>query len=147
LRSISNSQKRANQDHESLRVSSFISTFFSSSCRRKDSKLYLSQWLQNVDRCTYVMFKADKEDRVEKHRCGTWPAGYVTDGQEILLTGLLMSELPFPGGERWFGWHRQTQSGSCWRSRGIVLIGDVEFSLGFSAELIWRAPNERDCEN
>lgn len=47
-----------------------------------------------------------------------------------------MSELPFPGGERWFGWHRQTQSGSCWRSAGIVLIGDVEFSLGFSAELM-----------
>jgi hypothetical protein len=38
-------------------------------------------------------------------------------------------------------------------SRGLVgahealLIGDVEFSLGFSAELIWRAPNERDFEN
>lgn len=36
-------RRGANQDHESLRVSSFISTFFSSSCRRKDSKLYPSQ--------------------------------------------------------------------------------------------------------
>jgi hypothetical protein len=33
-------------DHEHSRVSSFISTFFSSSCRRKDSKLQASQWLQ-----------------------------------------------------------------------------------------------------
>ena len=70
----------------------------------------------------------------------------MTDAQEMLLIGLLMSALPFPGGERWFGWHRQTQSGSCWRSGSIVRSGDVEFSLGFRVELTWRAPSERGCK-
>jgi hypothetical protein len=70
----------------------------------------------------------------------------MTDAQEMLLIGLLMSALPFPGGERWFGWHRQTQSGSCWRSGAIMLSGDVEFSPGFSVELIWRVPSERGCQ-
>jgi hypothetical protein len=56
----------------SLRVSSFISTFFSSSCRRKDSKLCPKSVTANVSRCQYVMFKA------EKHRCGS-VAGWICD--------------------------------------------------------------------
>jgi hypothetical protein len=53
---------------------------------------------------------------------------YVTDAQEMLLIGLLMSALPFPGGERWFGWPRQTQSGSSWRL-GMVISGALGYSF------------------
>ena len=64
----------------------------------------------------------------------------MTDGQVILLIGLLMSALPFPGGERWFGWHRQTQSGSSCRL-GMVLFGVVEIS-----EMVdWAEGKTKDC--
>lgn len=65
LCSISNSLKWVNQDHENLRVSSFINLLFIV-LQEEGLETVSKSVTANMDRCPYIMFKADKEDRERK---------------------------------------------------------------------------------